>query len=163
MPKPLLTSEPRSQFEGLEAIKKETYGQNKSQKDKLKVDRLLRKPRSKEYLKAVQRLDAGGHAHNEKKVAEIIEIIKEEFPEVEIVKVLIGCVAICYLGEPYEVHTLDIAGGIIEHYPASRSMPTKLEAVRSMAIRGGYEFIEVYYDCYRAVSSDGSVSVIPIK
>jgi hypothetical protein len=40
-------------------------------------------------------------------------------------------------------------------------MPGGLEKARGIAMRGGYEFIEVYADCCRCVSSNGSVSVIP--
>ena len=126
----------------------------------MKLNRLLRKSRSKEYMEAIHSLDAGGHIHNQKKVNDIISTIKGEFPEVELTGILLGYVAICYLGKPYEVHTLDITGGIIEHYKAGHTLPNGLEKARSIAMRGGYEFIEVYADCCRAISSNGSVSVI---
>ena len=83
------------------------------QLDKMKMDRLLRKPRSKAYMDAVHRLDAGGHVHNQNKVNGIIDAIREEFPEVELAGVMLGIVSQCYLGKPYEVHTLDLGGGII--------------------------------------------------
>jgi hypothetical protein len=135
--------------------------QQQQQMDKMKLDKLLRKSRSKEYMEALHKLDAGGHVHNQNKVNEIINTIKEEFPEVELSKILLGYVSLCYLGKPYEVHTLDIAGGIIEHYKTGETLPNGLEKARNIAMRGGYEFIEVYADCCRAVSSNGSVSVIP--
>ena len=53
-----------------------------------------------------------------------------------------------------------MTGEIIEHYKSGQSLPGGLEKARSIAMRGGYEFIEVYSDCCRAVSSNGSVSVI---
>ena len=84
--------------------------------------RFLRKPRSKAYMDALHKLDAGGHVHNQNKVNEIINTIKSEFPEIELNGILLGYVAICYLGKPYEVHTLDITGGIIEHYKAGSSI-----------------------------------------
>ena len=68
--------------------------------------------------------------------------------------------AVCYLGKPYEVHTLDVTGGIIEHYQTGQILPNGMEKARSIALRGGYEFIEVYTDCCRAISSNGKVSVI---
>lgn len=71
-------------------------------------------------------------------------------------------VSICYLGKPYEVHTLDITGQIIEHYKSGHILPGGLEKARSIAMRGGYDFIEVYVDCCRAVSSNGLVSVISV-
>jgi len=107
--------------------------QNQAQKtqaqamDKMKLDRLLRKPRSKQYMDALHKLDAGGHTHNQAKVTEIINTIKNEFPEVELNGILLGYVSICYLGKPYEVHTLDMTGEIIEHYKTGQSLPGGLE------------------------------------
>lgn len=134
--------------------------QKQQQMDKMKLDRLLRQPRSKAYMDALHRLDAGGHVHNQRKVDEIINIIKDEFPEVELSGILLGFVGKCYLGRPYEVHTMDLTGGIIEHYQMGRVLPGGLEKARSIAIRGGYDFIEVYVDCCRAISENGTVSVI---
>ena len=124
------------------------------------IDRLLRKSRSNEYMDAIHKLDAGGHVHNQKQVDNIIDIVKGEFPEVEISDVLLGIVAICYLGEPYEVHILDVSREIIEHYKSGQRLPNGLEKARGIAIRGGYDFIEVYVDCCRAINADGSVAVI---
>ena len=87
--------------------------------------------------------------------------LMREFPEVELSGVLLGFVSICYLGKPYEVHTLDMSGQIIEHYQSGQMLPNGMEKARSIALRGGYDFIEVYIDCCRAVSSSGAVSVIP--
>ena len=137
---------------------------NQSQKqpqiDKLSLDRLLRKSRSKEYMDAIHQLDAGGHVHNKKEVNEIINTIKSEFPDVDINGVLLGFVAKCYLGVPYEAHTLDLVGEIIEHYKRGETLPGGLDKAKSIALHGGYDFIEVYTDCCRAISSNGSVSVI---
>lgn len=135
--------------------------QQAQQMDRMQLDRLLRKPRSKEYMEAMHRLDAGGHVCNRHKANEIIDTIRNEFSDLEISGILLGVVAICYLGKPYEVHTLDITGQIIEHYKSGQTLPGGLEKARSIAMRGGYAFIEVYVDCCRAVSSNGAVSVIP--
>ena len=116
--------------------------------DKMKLDRLLRKTRSKEYMQSLHKLDVGGHVHNQHKVNEIINTIHNEFPD------------ICHLGKPYEVHTLDITGQIIEHYKSGQLLPGGLEKAHSIALRGGYDFIEVYIDCCRAISANGTVSVI---
>ena len=162
MPRPLLKS-PQTQTQ-TNTVLNATYN-NQQQKqqhvDRMKLDRLLRKSRSKEYMEALHKLDSGGHVHNQNKVDEIINTIKNGFPEVEISGILLGYVAVCNLGKPYEVHTLDITGGIIEHYKAGQTLPHGLEKARSIAIRGGYDFIEVYIDCCRAVNSIGVVSVIP--
>lgn len=130
------------------------------QMDKLKRNELLRKSRSKVYMEAIQSLDAGGHVHNEKKVKEIINAIQNEFPEIELKGILLGYVATCYLGKPYEVHTLDMTDGIIEHYPSGQPLPNGMEKARGLAMQSSYEFIEVYVDCCRAISAGGMVSVI---
>lgn len=159
MPKPML-KQPQTQTGSiLSATQKVTQKQDQKL-DKMMVDRLLRKQRSKEYMQAMTSLDAGGHTHNQQKVNDIINAIRNEFPEVEISGVLLGFVSVCYLGKPYEVHTLDMGGQIIEHYKKGEPLPGGLEKARNIALRGGYSFIEVYVDCCRAISSNGTVSVI---
>lgn len=164
MPRPML-KQPQTQTQTnniLSATQQQTQEQKQQmqQMDKMKLDRLLRLPRSKEYMNAMHSLDAGGHVQNQRKVDAIIDAIKKEFPEVEISGMLLGYVSQCYLGKPYEVHTLDMTGQIIEHYKAGQTLPGGLEKARSLAIRGGYDFIEVYVDCCRCISSNGRVSVI---
>ena len=162
MPKPMLR-QPQTQAQSstiLSAVQNQQKKQETEQMDKMKLARLLRKPRSKGYMDALHKLDAGGHTHNENKVNEIIDAVRNEFPEIEISGILIGFVSICYLGKPYEVHTLDVTGGIIEHYKTGETLPNGLEKARGIAMRGGYDFIEVYIDCCRAVSANGAVSVI---
>lgn len=163
MPRPMLRTPQKNETE-IHNILSTTNSQEQKQEtqqiDKMKLDRLLRKTRSKEYMDALHKLDAGGHVHNQNKVNDIINTIKKEFPEVEMSGVLLGYVSICYLGKPYEVHTLDVTGGIIDHYKSGQVLPNGLEKARSIAMRGGYEFIEVYVDCCRAISSNGTVSVI---
>lgn len=165
MPRPILRTPQIQTQPQTNNILSATYNshqqiQQHQQIDKMKLDKLLRKSRSKEYMEAIHRLDAGGHVHNQNKVNDIINTIKGEFPEVELRGILLGYVAVCYLGKPYEVHTLDITGGIIEHYKAGQTLPNGLEKARSIAMRGGYDFIEVYVDCCRAISASGAVAVI---
>jgi len=161
MPKPMLRTPQQTQQDSiLSATINQEQKQQTKQQDKMMLDRLLRKTRSKTYMDALHKLDAGGHVHNQNKVNDIINAIQNEFPEVALAGVLLGYVSLCYLGKPYEVHTLDVTGGIIEHYKAGHSLPGGMEKARSIAMRGGYDFIEVYVDCCRAISSNGSVSVI---
>ncbi len=162
MPKPMLR-QPQMRSESnsiLSAKKNQEQEQQNQQVGKIKLDRIFRKSRSKRYMDALCKLDAGGHAHNQNKVNEIIDVIRSEFPEVEISGILLGVVSICYLGKPYEVHALDVTGQIIEHYKSGQLLPCGMEKARSIAMRGGYDFIEVYVDCCRAISSSGAVSVI---
>ena len=163
MPKPMLKTPQQTQQDSILSVtNNQTQKQQTQKMDKMKLDRLLRKPRSKAYMDVLHKLDAGGHVHNQNNVNDIINTIINEFPEVELELggVLLGFVSVCYLGKPYEVHTLDIAGGIIAHYKAGHALPSGMEKARAIAMRGGYAFIEVYVDCCRAVSSNGSVSVI---
>lgn len=158
MPKPILNSfQSQKQTQASHIM---TSNLKQPQIDKLSLDRLLRKSRSKEYMDAIHQLDAGGHVHNKKEVNEIINTIKSEFPDVDINGMLLGFVAKCYLGAPYEAHTLDLVGEIIEHYKRGETLPGGLDKAKSIALHGGYDFIEVYTDCCRAISSNGSVSVI---
>lgn len=161
MPKPIID---RRQISSLRTDPLSTtrgpQQQTTQKTDQLRLERLLRKRRSKAYLDAVHKLDAGGHVQNQDQIKEIMYDIKNELPEVVLPNFL-GIVAICNLGVPYEVHTLDFTGDILQHYKAGQTLPGRLEKARSLALRGGYEFIEVYDDCCRAVSSNGAVSVIP--
>ena len=158
MPKPILNSyQSQKQTQASNIM---TSNLKQPQIDKLSLDRLLRKSRSKEYMDAIHQLDAGGHVHNKKEVNEIINTIKSELPDVDINGILLGFVAKCYLGAPYEAHTLDLVGEIIEHYKRGETLPGGLDKAKSIALHGGYDFIEVYTDCCRAISSNGSVSVI---
>ena len=53
-----------------------------------------------------------------------------------------------------------MAGKIIQHYEAGQLLPEGMERARSIALHGGYAYIEVYTDSLRAISADGSVAVI---
>lgn len=162
MPRPMLRTPQQSQAQANNILSAVNHGQQQKQQpiDKMKLDRLLRQPRSRAYMDAVRQLDAGGHVHNQARVNEIMDVIRSELPEAALSGILLGYVAVCYLGKPYEVHTLDVTGGIIEHYQTGQILPNGMEKARSIALRGGYEFIEVYTDCCRAISSNGKVSVI---
>ena len=130
-----------------------------SREQKYMLDKKLRKPRSEKYMNALRQLDAGGHVHNKHLIEQIINVIKEELPEIDMGGYLQGYVSKCYLGDPYEVHTLDFKGNIIEHYERGRALPSGMEKARGIAITGDFEFIEVYTDCCRAIDARGRVSV----
>ena len=164
MPKPMLRTPVKSENTRADNLLSTAAPRNESPavdvNSKMKLDRYLRKKRSKAYMDAIGKLDAGGHARNDSAAREIIDALRDEFPEVRIESVLLGIVDKCYLGAPYEVHTLSLQGSIIEHYVGGAPLPGRLEAARSIAMSGSYDFIEVYSDCLRAVSPSGAVSVI---
>ncbi|WP_029545858.1 hypothetical protein [Selenomonas sp. AB3002] len=158
MPKPLFMQKQAEQtINTLDLKRKEPV---KKQYTEMQMAKILRQRRSKEYMETLHNLDAGGHVHNQEKVSRVLEALSKEFPEVELAGILLGVVAVCYLGKPYEVHMLDFVGNIIEHYKTGEELPQGLERVRGIAIHGGYEYIEVYTDCCRAISADGTVSLI---
>lgn len=162
MPRPLLnrTADTKTQSP-LSLHQASANTETKSEAQQMQMARLLKKQRSKAYMEAIHRLDAGSHHMSEAERAAIVDAIRAEFPEMlDLAGVLIGIVAKCYLGEPYEVHTITIAGNIIEHYKRGQTLPHGMERARSLAARGGYEFVEVYTDVCRAISSDGAVSVV---
>ena len=126
------------------------------------LQKLLRKKRSKRYMEAMGALDTGGHVNNQEKINELIEAIREEFPEVELIKtgIFIGMVSKCFLGDPYEVHTVDFTHTIIKHYKQGEVLPDGMEKARAIAARNIYMYIEVYTDHCCAISADGTVSII---
>jgi hypothetical protein len=125
-----------------------------------RLEQRLRQPRSMVYIEAIRRLDAGTHEENRVALDELVQAITAEFPELTIDQRPFGLVSICYLGAPYVVHICDLAGNIIEHYECYRKMPPPFERARPLALHPEYVFVEVYQDKLRAVSADGSVSVI---
>ena len=120
----------------------------------------LRQQRSKSYIESMKRLDAGTHEQNREGLHALLEAMNAEFPELTIEQRPIGVVSRCYLGAPYVVHICDLSGNIVEHFESYRSMPAPFERARLLALHAAYALIEVYPDTLRAISADGSVSVI---
>lgn len=125
-----------------------------------RLEQRLRQARSKKYIEAMTRIDAGTHHANSAGLNTLIEAIANEFPELGIEQRPIGVVSQCYLGAPYEVHICDLSGGIVEHFETFRVMPPLYQRARALALHSSYAFIEIYADSVRAISLDGSVSVI---
>lgn len=124
------------------------------------VERRLRQQRSPSYMSVMTQLDAGGHARHDEQVQRLIQQIQQELPELTLEQLPVGIVAKCYLGDSYEVHCLDRALNIIQHYKRHQSLPPLLERARGLAMHPGYAFIEVYTDCLRVVRANGEVSVV---
>lgn len=120
-------------------------------------EELLRRKRSKRYIEALQRLDSGGALADPDANEALREAIEAEFPQAEAAP--LGWVAKCYLGIPYEVHTLDPLGAIAQHYRWGEALPPQLERARALAGSGRYLVIEVHSDKLIAVAEDGATSV----
>jgi len=73
----------------------------------------------------------------------------------------LGLLAKCYLGPPYEVHTLDLTGGIVKHYMRHEPLPDPYAGARRLAEHPAYLAIEVYLDRYVCMREDGSVTEVP--
>ncbi len=120
----------------------------------------LRRTRGGPYAQAMTALDAGTHGHDPAALAAVLQALATEFPDLTLDERPLGIVAACHLGPPYDVHTCDLAGGIVEHFAAGRAMPPVLERARGLACHGAYAFVEVYPDCLRAVTATGAVAVL---
>lgn len=121
-------------------------------------DPRLRRTRDKRLCELVADLDAvpaGPH------LDELIGALHDELGLPGMPACPLGLVARCYLGPPYEVHVLDLAGRIIEHYEVGRAMPGRFEQARALALHDAYAFVEVTDTELRAVRADGSVTAVP--
>ena len=120
----------------------------------------LRQRRSTGYVEAMTRLDAGGHVHGKAATEALTEAIRHEFPDVHVEAWPLGIIAKCFLGAPYEVHTLSCSGTIIQHFKGGEALPQGMEQARSLARNGYYAFIEVYTDKMIAVGVNGQTAII---
>ncbi len=147
---------------------KENFTQLKSDEDTLSKNTsfetpelVFRRKRSSKYLDTIKSFDIAGHNIAQDKIEEIINAIKSEIPEISIDELPIGIVAKCYLGEPYEIHTLSLLGkSIIHHYKKGEALEPDLEKARTLANNKNYAFVEVYKNKLIAVKEDGSTSII---
>ncbi|AIE61472.1 hypothetical protein [Bacillus methanolicus] len=126
----------------------------------LALEKRLRQKRSEAYVNAITKLDAGGVTCSHAQIEELKQAIQSEFPELTPYQYPIGIIAKCYLGNPYEVHTLDVKLDIVQHYKRGEALPPQMDRARSIALHPGYAFIEVYSDTLRAVTKNGDVAVI---
>jgi len=117
---------------------------------------LLDRPRSRRYLELAARLDAG--TAGEIDVSALAAAVIEAFPVGAALP--LGLLSRCYLGAPYEVHILDLAGEIVEHYAAGRPLPAPYAGARHLALHPSYVAIEVYPDRYVCLREDGTATPI---
>lgn len=111
--------------------------------------------RSAAYLRALANLDVGGARID---VAELAAEVWAEFGPGE--EQPLGYVSRCYLGAPYEVHVLDLAGQVVEHYEVGRALPVPYSAGHRLALHPAYVAVEIYPTRVMGVREDGSVTDI---
>jgi len=108
-------------------------------------------------------------------MAEIVNTVKNEVPDIVQEDTFIGVLGKCYLDNLHDVHTLslDIIFGvdevsgqpgygrmILKHYKIGESLPEELEKGRSLAVNPNYLFVEIYKTKIIAVKQNGSVSIV---
>jgi hypothetical protein len=121
-------------------------------------DRDILKKRTKKYLDLIAGLDAKTLTDT-KGMEELMKAIQEEFGTAELVSLPLGIVSKCYLGHPYEVHTLDLIGSqIIKHYKTNESMSAEYEKARTVAKHNAYALVEVYSDKIILIREDGTAT-----
>ncbi|MDD6657109.1 MAG: hypothetical protein PUE95_07460 [Lachnospiraceae bacterium] len=153
---------------------------------KEQIEQVLQKPRSKQYMMALQMIDflsSDDEAIIERLTEsmgeefvedleemtdeEIFEMITkafhEEFAELEtnLDDELLAVLSRCYV-DGCDCHAIDQYGHILSHYKSSEKLPEDLERGR-MVYRDHFEkcqCVEVYRTCCRVISSSGGVEVI---
>jgi len=109
-------------------------------------DRDILKKRSKKYVETFSKLDAKTLTETRGMTAELTSLP-------------LGIVSKCFLGDPFEVHTLDLGKAqIIHHYKRSEPMPAEFEKARNLAMHNAYAFIEVYTDKLVMIREDGTAA-----
>lgn len=120
--------------------------------------KVLSERRSARYLRSLQALDGSGKLSTAD-VDELVGSVHKEFAE-KFCTTPLGIVSRCYLGAPYEVHTLALDGSIISHYRAGEPLPHGMDRARSLAESERYLAIEVYPDRLMCVRPDGSTVLL---
>ncbi|MDH2205895.1 MULTISPECIES: hypothetical protein [Empedobacter] len=121
-------------------------------------DRDILRKRSKKYMDLIAGLDAKTLTET-KGMEELMNCIQEEFGTAELASLPLGIVSKCFLGHPYEVHTLDLIGNqIIKHYKSNEIMEGDFEKARTVAMHNAYAMVEVYTDKMILIREDGTAS-----
>ncbi|PGH38554.1 MAG: hypothetical protein CRN43_14380 [Candidatus Nephrothrix sp. EaCA] len=119
-------------------------------------DRDILKKRSKKYLDLLAGLDAKTLT-DVKGMDELMKAIQEEFGVAGLADLPLGIVSKCFLGHPYEVHTLDLSGRqVITHYKTTETMNPDFEKARTAAKHNAYATVEVYKDKIVLIREDGT-------
>ncbi|MCB0813712.1 MAG: hypothetical protein KDB87_11200 [Flavobacteriales bacterium] len=134
------------------------HGQDRSRSTIHVSDRELLRKRSKKYMDVIASLDnktlTGTQGMND-----LLSALQEEFGTAHLEDLPVGIVSKCFLGQPYEVHILDLtATQIVEHYKRGESMPGEYEKARTLAMHNAYAVIEVYRDKMILIREDGTTT-----
>jgi hypothetical protein len=121
-------------------------------------DRYILQKRSKKYLDLIAGIDARTLTDT-KGMEDLLKAIQSELGIAELTSLPLGIVSKCFLGHPYEVHTLYLSGTqIIKHYKANESMEEDFEKARTVANHNAYAMVEVYKDKIIIIREDGTAT-----
>ncbi|MEX2593848.1 MAG: hypothetical protein WD426_13825 [Anditalea sp.] len=123
-------------------------------------EREVLKKRSKKYLDLIAGLDHKTLTET-KGMEGLMKSLQEEIGTAELSALPLGIVSKCFLGHPYEVHTLDLSGSqIIRHYKNSETMEGHFEKARNVAMHHAYAMVEIYSDKMVLIREDGTASIL---
>jgi hypothetical protein len=121
-------------------------------------DRDVLKKRSKKYLDLISSIDTKTISDT-KGMSDLLNAIQEEFGCAELTSLPLGIISKCFLGHPYEVHTIDLSGStIVKHYRINEMMQGDFEKARNLAKHNAYALVEIYKDKIVLIREDGSAS-----
>lgn len=167
MPRPLLFNTPQNQNiqqpeNRLSAtMKSEDHTETRSNGPS--TQRALRKRRSQKYMDIMSKLDAGSGNISPRDIEDMIQAIREEFPDIEIFNEYCGCMAICHLPGNFDVHILSPGSNCITHFGAGFGFETPLDSCRNLCRMPEYRFVEVYTNSLKAISANGAVANIDAR
>ena len=138
------------------------------------AERLLRQPRSQEYLAMFELMDMLSSTDeeiiemlkenmDEDEAEQIRAIFLEEFAQIEIEmsSIMLGVLSKCYISG-CDCHAITPEGSILEHFKIDEAMPEGYEHGRIAFNKyPDCKCVEVYTNCCRVVMYDGEVVEIP--
>lgn len=132
--------------------------------NQVEVRRALQRRRSPAYMQALAHMDQLGNVQDPRQLQQLQAAVQAEFGQ-DVLQVpgfpqLQGLVGPCYLGGTYDVHTLDLALNIVQHFHADEALPAPLQKARALAACRSYAFIEVYTDFCCCVDEGGTVTIL---
>lgn len=118
----------------------------------------LLKKRSKAYVECILTMDVSA-SMDTIGMEGLLKKIQSEFGNASLHEMPLGIVSKCFLGHPFEVHTLDLSGKqIIHHYKQGENLPDPFEKARALALHNAYVMVEVYTNKMVLIREDGTAT-----
>ena len=161
MPRPLLFNTQSTQQETTRLDATHHEENRDLRTDPLACERAFRKRRSQKYMDAMVKLDAGTGHISQEDIDQMLQAIRDEFPDIEVLTDYLGSMAICHLGDPFESHILVPESQCIIHYSRNYTFESPLDKCRNLCLMPDYLFVEIYDNTFRAIGKNGSVAKLP--